>query len=254
MSDRGRELFTWTGRVDREIQIAMRGRQVWTRASGRSDDTRARTRVESALPRSAGYVRVDTRDGRGDVDVIQQPSAWNDYTTIVRVRDRSSGSDRYRLTAYWESSYRDTRGNGRDDDDGWYDRGDGDWQRDRDARPRIESRDRGSDVYGDGRWGTQNTALRWSGGVDTEVEIRIQGRRVDYQSLGGAGTRDVRSTVVGDGLPRRDVQVYVQEQEGRGSVVVVQQPNAYNGYTAILRVRDPAGGMGYYNFAVMYRN
>ena len=42
-------------------------------------------------------------NGRGDVDVIQQPSAQNNYTTIVRIQDPRSGSDNYRLAAYWQA-------------------------------------------------------------------------------------------------------------------------------------------------------
>jgi hypothetical protein len=246
-----RQLFTWTGRVDREIQLVMRGRQVWTRSGGRDDDGRSRTRVESMLPRNAGFVRVRALDGRGDVAVVQQPNARNNYTAIVRVRDRSGGSDRYRIVADWESSY--TNGRGRDGD---WDRSNdgGDWDRDNDRAPsripRIEPRDRSNDGGSDG-YG--RTALRWTGAVDDEVEIRIQGRRVDYRSLSGAGTRDVRSQIVGEGLPRRDAQILVQRHQGRGSVIVVQQPSSRNGYTAVLRVRDLQGGFGYYDFDVSWR-
>ena len=87
-----RTLFTWTGRVDREVQITMRGRDVWTNRTDR-DDTRGRVSVESALPHTDGYVRVQTLDGRGDVSVVQQPSSSNGYTTTVRVRDRTSGRE-----------------------------------------------------------------------------------------------------------------------------------------------------------------
>ena len=248
-----RQLFTWTGRVDREIQLAMRGRAVWTRASDRDDEGRSQTRVSSALPHAAGTVRVEMRDGRGDVAVIQQPTARNDYTTIIRIRDRSGGADRYRISAYWDA--RDGRwdrsGNG-----DWDRSNDGDWERGDDRAgsrlPRVEPRDRSND--GNGGWyGASRTALRWTGGVDDEVEIRLQGRRVEYRTLSGAGTRDVRSDVVGDGLPRRNVELVVARRQGRGSVYVVQQPSAQNGYVAVLRVRDPQGGFGYYDFDVSWR-
>lgn len=258
------QLYTWTGRVDREIQIAMRGREVWTRASDRDDKGQSRTRVSSALPHAAGYVRAEIRDGRGEVAVVQQPSARNNYTAIVRVRDRSGGSDRYRINVYWQ--------NARGSRDGWPRSGDGDWDRsddgDRDRSddgdwqrgdtpragsrlPRVESRDRSNDGVGGG-YGYGRTALRWSGAVDSEAEIRIQGRRADYRSLAGAGTRDVRIDVTGEGLPRRDVRLSIEVRQGRGSVVVVQHPSASNGYVGILRVRDPQGGFGQYDFDVSY--
>jgi hypothetical protein len=242
-----RTLFTWTGRVDREVQISMRGRDVWTNTN---DGGRSRAHVESMLPRNDGYVRVQTQDGRGDVAVIQQPASWNNYTTIVRVRDRSSGSDRYQLSAYWESRYGDNRGGygrGNGNGNGGYGR-DGDDDGDR-LPSRIDPRDRSGGGWNNG----SGAALRWSGSVDSDVEIRLSGRRVDQRALSGGITRDARSSVVGDGLPRRDVQLVISQHQGRGTVYVAQQPTAYNGYTAVIRVRDPQGGYGYYDFEVDYR-
>src|ERR1700759_221416 len=100
----GSELFEWTGTVDREVQIVMRGSNVWTNTAGQNEQPRARTRSFSRLPNENGLVSVRTLNGRGQVDVIQQPSRQNDYTTIVRIRDDRSGSDSYRLAAYWQGS------------------------------------------------------------------------------------------------------------------------------------------------------
>ena len=239
----GRQLFTWNGQVDREVQITMRGRDVWTSGADR-DQHSNRVRIASTLPQTDGYVRVQTLDGRGDVDVVQQPDARNGFTTIVRVRDRSAGADRYRLAAYWQPRYGDDRGYGRRDDDD----DDGGWRRSPDVPPRVESRDRGN-----GNWGyASGTALHWSGSVDNELEIRLQGRRFDERTLAGNQPYNQRASVV-DGLPTRDVQLVVSQRQGRGSVYVAQQPSAYNGYTAVIRVKDPQGGYGYYDFDVQYR-
>ena len=251
-----RTLFTWSGRVDREVQITMRGRDVWTNGVDNQDGGRSRVRVAAALPRTDGYVRVQTENGRGEVSVVQQPASWNNYTTIVRVRDRSSGADRYRVAAYWESRYSDDRGgygrgNGRGN--GGYGRRDGD-----DDYPRqIDPRDRGNGGWGNGNdngdWNNgSGSAFRWSGSVDNELEIRLAGRRFDERTLSGAGTRDERSAVI-DGLPRRDVQLMIAQRQGRGTVYVAQQPNASNGYVAVIRVKDPQSGFGYYDFQVDYR-
>src|SRR4029079_11133535 len=79
-----RPLFEWSGRVDREIQITMRGRNVWMRAYGQSDERLAGPDIMSPLPRNDGVVRVRLEDGQGQAQVIQQPTADNEYTTIVR--------------------------------------------------------------------------------------------------------------------------------------------------------------------------
>jgi hypothetical protein len=212
-------LFEWRGRVDGETRIMMRGDNVWTQDVYGRQNRRSGTRVSRALPSRAGEVRVRLLDGRGSADVIQQPSARNGYTAVIRVRDDGRRADRYRVAAYWQPI-----GRGR-----WGGIDEGRWGRD--------------DVDG---------MLRWTGAVDDEVEIRIQGRNVDTRTLSGNGTRDVRANINGRALPRRDLQVRVRERQGRGTVTVVQQPGQWNGYTAVIRVRDRQGGFGYYDFDVTW--
>jgi hypothetical protein len=243
LAAQGREIFEWRGTVDREVTISMRGRDTWTQAArGRHEDSRGRAQVVSALPREDGQVFVRVEDGRGDVDVVQQPSYRNDYTTIVRVRDRSGGRDRYRVAAYWRSTgYGDNRGRddrGRDDRGGWGRNGDdrGGWGRD--------GRDNGS----------RRSSFRWSGSVDDVVEIRLQGNRVEYRTLSGKELRDVRSDIGRADLPRGDFDLRLSDVQGRGSVSVVQQPSSFNGYTAIIRINDPQRGIGRYDFDVSWRD
>ena len=252
-----RSLFTWNGHVDREVLIVMRGRDVSTRAPN-EERGRERTRLDGVLPRAEGVVTVDVRGGRGDVDVVQQPSSRNDYTTIVRIRDERPGDDRYRVAAYWRpTSYGDGRGNDRD---GRYDerddrRGRGGWGRGRDRNDDYDRDDRrgngGGWGNGNGRWGSGNGysgAIAWRGQVDDVVEVRVQGRRVDYVTRSGATVRDVQTRVSGNGLPERDVSVTIRNSQGRGKIWVAQQPSARNGYTAVIRIQDPQGGFGYYDF------
>jgi hypothetical protein len=252
----GRPLFQWAGRVDREVRITMRDRELWTDASSSNDRGRFRSDVDAPLPRRDGQVRVRIESGRGDVDVVQQPSSRNGYTTIVRIQDRSGGADRYRLSAYWMPSGNDRdggwwgddrRNDRRDDrrDDRRNDRG-----RDRD---RWDDRDRGR--YGDedygydrGRGRGRARLLHWSGSVDGEIEIRLRDDQVTYRTLSGSAVRDARVDLPSGGLPERTVDMNLANAQGRGHITLVQRPDARNGYTAIVRVRDPQGGYGFYDF------
>jgi hypothetical protein len=72
--------------------------------------------------------------------------------------------------------------------------------------------------------------------------------------LSGKSVRNVRADLARGGLPRSDVQVVVTDQNGRGSVSVVQQPSSWNNYTAVIRVYDPRPGYGMYNFDVSWRD
>jgi hypothetical protein len=249
----GRPLFDWSGRVDREVRITMHGRDARTQTMSRVSYSRSRLDVATALPQRDGRVTVRVQDGRGDVDVIQQPSARNDYTTIVRIRDRSSGMDNYRITAYWMP---DEYGNGTWNDGNGYPRRPRD-RDDRDGRNNGNNGNNGGWGRGNDGWGrgsNDRAALRWSGDVDDALEIRIQGDRIDYRTLSGKSVRNVRADLArGGGLPRSDVQVFVTDLNGRGSVSVVQQPSSWNGYTAVIRVNDPRPGYGTYDFDVSWR-
>jgi hypothetical protein len=213
------QLFEWSGRVDGEVRIFMRGNDVWTQGVSGRQNRQAGARVVRTLPAQPGQVRVQLVDGRGNADVIDQPSARNNYTAIVRVRDDGRRADRYRVVAYWQPVGRGRLGRREDDR---YDQGNVDGM------------------------------LRWTGAADDEVEIRIQGRNVETRTLSGNGTRDVRANINGRPLPRRDLQVRVRQRQGRGTVAVVQQPGQWNGYTAVIRVRDRQSGFGYYDFDVIW--
>ena len=250
----GQELFQWNGRVDREVQIVMRGGNVWTNDVGRTEPGRARSRALSVLPRQQGEVAVRVLDGRGDVDVIQQPTSRNGFTSIVRIRDPRGGADNYRLVAYWQGYAngdvwgRDRgvgRGRNHNGRDGVY-RGGND--NDDDDRGQRQGRN-GRQQSGNGQYGNYGrSAFHWTGNVDGELEIRIQNGRVNYRTLSGKEPMNVRADRGNLDAGRSDVRVSVAQNQGRGSVTVAQQPSSWNGYTTVIRVSDPQGGYGYYDF------
>jgi hypothetical protein len=255
----GMELFEWTGRVDREIQVVMRGANLWTNEIGQTEYPRARVRTYSRLPNQDGQVVVQVANGRGVVDVVQQPTRQNNYTTIVRLVDPRSGSADYRLVAYWQGfSSGDVYGGGSSNNNGnvygnGRNRGNGranGQNRDRDHDGDIDRDDRrGNDVYRNRR--DDQEALHWSGNVDDELEIRIQNGRVTYRTLSGAQPTNVRANPGNANMVRQNGNVAVAQSQGRGSVSVVQQPSQWNGYTTVIRVRDPQGGYGYYDLSVI---
>lgn len=247
-----RQLFEWSGSVDREVQIVMRGNDVWTNNVGATERPRAREHTYSRLPNENGQVMVRMQNGRGNVDVIQQPNRSNNYTTIVRILDPRGGADDYRFTAYWEgygntnSVYGDDR---RNRDNGGWDRG-RDGNRD-DTGGYNNGRNGG---YDNGRSDRRDQeVLHFTGNVDDQLEIRIQNGRVTYNTLSGKQPLNVRATPGATGI-RLNGTVGVDQNSGRGSVQVVQQPSQWNSYTTVIRVRDPQGGYGYYDFDLVWQN
>ena len=242
------ELFEWRGAVDREVQIVMRANRVWTNNVGRTEPNNERSRMMSSLPRQEGEVVVRLQDGRGDVDVIQQPTAGNGYTTVVRIRDPRGGSDNYRLAAYWRDVsngdvYRNGRSRAAERNNG---------QRGDEMSNRRRDRDDDWDRGNTSNIGRQSL-MRWSGNVDDELEIRLQNGRVEYRTLSGAQPTSIRVNAGNTTIPRSNANVQVALSSGRGQVNVVQAPSQWNGYTTVLRVRDPQGGYGYYDFDLIWQ-
>ena len=98
-----RELFEWRGRVDQEVRVEMQGDRSAVIAMGPREMTGYdNARAMSGVPSTNGYVSVQMRQGRGVADVVQQPSARNGYTTIVRIRDTQSGAGSYDVVAFWQ--------------------------------------------------------------------------------------------------------------------------------------------------------
>ena len=198
------------------------------------------------MPRQDGEVVAQVLNGRGNVDVIQQPTSQNGYTTIVRIVDNAGGSDNYRVTAYWQNySNGDYVGNAT-----IVGAGGAAIATDNDNRNGGIAQSRSNRRL---RQHSSQGILHWSGNVDGELEIRIQNGRVTYRNLSGAQPTSVRADGGNLSMPRYDATVSVAEGSGRGSVYVVQQPTSNNGYTTVVRVRDPQGGYGYYDFDLVWR-
>ncbi len=264
-ADGARSLYVWSGRVDREAFIVMQNGDVRTRIDGYDNGAGGRVRVASALPQVDGVIDVRLQEGRGRVDVVEQPTSRNGYRAVVRVRDDDAGAGSYRFVTTWRPAggYANGGYDGRVDDrdrgrdrDGGYDR------RGRDANGGYGNGGNGGygngsngngGVYGNGN-GTYGGSgvLHWRGRVDDVEDIRIQGSRVDVRTVSGQGAAGVRSEFSGGALPPRDVAVRVNDRSGRGRVSVVQQPHAWNGYTAIVRVEDHDAGAGWHDFDVSW--
>ena len=251
----GQELFEWNGRVDREKQITMRGSNLRTFDVGQTEPRQERGRAFSALPRQDGEVTVQVMNGRGTVDVIEQPSAQNGYATTIRIQDPRGGADNYRLVAYWQPysngeyiGRNNGRARGRDRD-----RDRDDIYRGRDNGGYNNGRNNGG--YNNGQYGQygNQTALHWSDNVDDELDIRIQNGQVNYRTVRGAQPTSIRADAGNLNMTRNGGTLNVVQNQGRGSVSVIQQPSQWNGYTTVIRIKDPQGGYGFYDFNLIWQ-
>jgi hypothetical protein len=207
--------FRWEGIVDGTSLIRIRRRQVDTDNLSGLPVQRQRYDFTEPLPLARVDVRLEVIEGRGRVRLIQEPRPNNDYTAVVRIEDDDRGQARYVFELSWD--YDDRRG-----DDNW---------------PPTRPRDLESFV--------------WRGRVDGESIIRISGDEVRVENLSGGGVSNDRFRFSAP-LPRQSVQVNLVDVEGRGEVVIVQQPDRDNNYTAAVRIRDRRGGASTYAFQLTW--
>ena len=104
------QILRWSGSVDREIQIQVDNRRANVYEVGSNERARRRVNITGSSPNRPGRLYVQVLEGRGRVDVIEQPSSRNGYRATIRLRDPHGGASRYRKAAYWEG---DRRVNGR---------------------------------------------------------------------------------------------------------------------------------------------
>jgi hypothetical protein len=108
-SNSPREVYRWAGRVDKEVRIQLTGGRAYVQPMGNREVRNGNGQMLGGLPREDGILRVERIEGRGDIDVIQQPTASNGYTATLRVRDPNSGAANYRIVAVWEPAYNNGR-------------------------------------------------------------------------------------------------------------------------------------------------
>lgn len=111
----------------------------------------------------------------------------------------------------------------------------------------------------DGGWGNNDDknyekrigSVRWRGKVDNEVTLKIRNNSLELSVLAGqdygAGSYDFSSA-----LPNRNVNLYVNKKKGRGKVTIIQQPDRFNDYTAVIKILDDDGGARDYDVEIYW--
>lgn len=94
-------------------------------------------------------------------------------------------------------------------------------------------------------------SVRWTGKVDNEITLTIRNNSLVFNRLSGqdygAGNYNFSSA-----LPNRNVTVSVDKKKGRGKVTVLQQPDRFNNYTAVIKITDDDGGARDYEVEIYW--
>ncbi|MGI9054945.1 MAG: hypothetical protein ACR2F2_03995 [Pyrinomonadaceae bacterium] len=92
----------WRGTVDDVVRIKIQGSDLSIETvSGRSYSEGSFS-FTSPLPDAEVAVGVNKKEGRGTVEVIQQPNESNDFTAVIEIKDTKGGAKEYQLEIFWQ--------------------------------------------------------------------------------------------------------------------------------------------------------
>jgi len=93
--------FRWQGRVDGSDYVRVRGNSVTIQHVEARNVADASYDLPSPLPRNPVNVQLNKLRGRGRVELVERPSAANNYTAVVLIQDVQSGADFYEFELSW---------------------------------------------------------------------------------------------------------------------------------------------------------
>jgi hypothetical protein len=206
-----RPQFAWQGQVDGIDVLYLRGDHLNVKATEGATPTGQQFHFYDKLPDSRQNARLEVREGRGFVHIVDQPRAENQYTLAVSIEDRQAGSSFYSIALYWDASNQALeRGSGKTD------------------------------------------KMAWTGRVDQEAIVSCQNKTCTSAAERGTAVAEEQFKFSRP-LPQRDVEVTLEDAEGRGEIHLVEQPRARNQYTARVSIRDPQSGTGEYSFTLVWK-
>jgi len=205
------------------LNTAVRGRSVL----GQQVD------VTAPLPRRPVRVTLQDIQGRGQVELTEQPEQGNNFTAKVRIVDPQNGAGQYSFTLNWDES------------DGGYNN-----SRDYSSGGGILTPNRSRDNTP--AYSNNAGSVRWAGQVDGRVRISFRGNQAFAERISG---REIAGQQVnfGSSLPRRPVDVDVNKLRGRGDVNVIERPSPQNNYSAVVEIDDRDSGADVYEFELNWR-
>lgn len=88
-------------RVDGEAEFALRGETLTIRTNTGEAARDTGSECTTLLPRNVENFRFKGVDGRGDVRLLEEPTARNNWMAVVRIRDSKSGAEEYHFRLEW---------------------------------------------------------------------------------------------------------------------------------------------------------
>ncbi|MDX1934462.1 MAG: hypothetical protein SFU56_17820 [Capsulimonadales bacterium] len=91
----------WSGDVDGTVELEFRKKEVRVHVVSGKKTENVQSFFRKRLPEKSIRVQVLRQEGRGPVEVFQQPAKSNKFTTGVRISDEMNGRSHYRIVLTW---------------------------------------------------------------------------------------------------------------------------------------------------------
>ena len=246
-------------RIDEEVEVQVKGASIrYEVIRGRepSDDG---SEYSQEIPRAIfKKFEVEKKDGRGNILVMEKPSAQNEFNLKLRIIDRKGGDDRYHARIKWERERlqppappkgqpiltvappapdrvvlseapvptpQDPAGTqvfSKDNDPGDYDR-------DRDGE------------------------FEFRGRIDGSVVISLRRDEVFIRVLNGHPVEVDRFSFSQPLPPGLYKSLELEKKDGRGEVLLQERPWEGNDHAAVIQISDPKGGDDRYHFKFKWK-
>jgi hypothetical protein len=203
--------LTWQGQVSAPVTLEIQGDRVTVEGRRPNAVSGGSFQFNRPLPRAGRDFKVNVLEGNGTVRILEQPSSRNDFALVVRINPRGrSEFHRLEFTAEHDetgSVYDDRR------------------------RARTGERSRSRNLA--------SGAVTWSGRVDNEAIVIVQGGRARSTAVRGRSVTSEQADFTSR-LPNAPVEVSLVDGQGRGQIELLEQPTSANGYAAKVRIVDQA--------------
>ncbi len=191
--------LAWSGRVDQQAMVSCQNKTCSSASERGAAVAEEQFKFSRALPQRDVEVRLEGAEGRGEIHLVEQPRASNQYTARVSIRDPQNGTGEYSFTLVWK------RPTGKDL-----------------LAPVIEAQ----------------RGLIWSGIVDRGARVTIKGSSSISEILGGAPITAERVDFLRPMPARSDIKPVIKKLNGAGRVTISEYPSDKNNYRLVFEITN----------------
>jgi hypothetical protein len=197
----------WSGRVDHSAVVSCQAKSCTSSAGPGAAAPVAdeHFKFSKPLPAHDAEVRIEDPEGRGEIQIVEQPRERNHYSARISIRDVGTGAGEYAFTLVWNRGGRGAK----------------------EAVPIPEPAGRG---------------FLWRGTVDGRVHVTIQGGASFSEALEGARVAGEHAEMFRPVPARSDVMPVIRKLQGRGTVSIVEAPSEKNNFRLVFEIDDPEPG------------